>query len=157
LTSDLTVELSGKIDSAGILLEDVEVISGDGVAVLYLAKGTRALDASGKPLDSITVTTVQPGEISDEYYIYGWAYAFSPHGARFDLPARLTISYDRSLIPWDADEYSPQFGYFDEAESTWIGIEVTADFKLHCVTAEVDRLGAYVLAFRFFSDEPPIS
>ena len=147
-----TVELLGKIDSAGILLEDVEVISDDGIAVLYLAKGTSALDASGKPLDSITVTAGPPQVLSDEYAIYGLAYDFSLHEAIFDPSAQLTISYDRQLMPFDADEYSPIFGYFDEAESTWIWIEVTADFKTCCITAEIDRLGTYVIAFGIVSE-----
>ena len=150
------MELLGKIDSAGILLEDVEVISDDGIAVLYLAKGTRALDASGKPLVSITVTAGPPQILSDEYNIYGLAYDFSLQEARFDPSARLTISYDRELIPWDADEFIPKIGYFDEAESTWIWVDVTADFKLFCVTVEIDRLGTYVLAFGFY-EEPPAS
>jgi len=50
------VELSGKIDTAGILLEDIEVISDDGRAVLRLAKRMRVVDAQGQAPDFITVT-----------------------------------------------------------------------------------------------------
>lgn len=157
LPPSVTVELSGKIDSAGILLEDVKVISGDGVAVLYLAKGTRALDASGKALDSITVTAGPPQVPSYERYLYGLAYDFNPRGARFDPPARLTISYDPSLIVWGVNEYSPQFGYFEEVESTWIWLDVTADFNIHCVTAGIDHLGTFVLSFEIWPAPPPMS
>ena len=143
----VTVELSGKIDDAGMLLEDVEVISGDGVAVLYLAKGTRVVDASGKPLDSITVTAGPPEVPWYEHYLYGLAYDFSPGGARFDPSARLTISYDPTLLDQDIVKDKPQIGYFEEAELAWIWLEVTADLDIHCVTAGIDHLGTFIVSF----------
>lgn len=146
----VTVELSGKVDSAGILLEDVELISADGLAVLYLGKGTKVVDASSQPLDSITVTA-RPSEALPpwEYALIGLAYDFSPRGARFDPPALLTISYDPSLIPPHADKNRPQMGYFEEAESgwtTWTWLEVTADLDIHCVAAEIEHLGTFIVS-----------
>jgi len=147
----------GKIDSAGILLEDVEVISSDGVVTLRLAKGTRAIDESGKPLDSITVTAEEPKVLPTGYYIYLWAYNFSPNGASFDTLSELIVYYDPSLIDWEGDEFQPQFGYFNEEELTWDPVDTTADFDTRCVTTQIDRLGTYVLAFRGWGDEAPIS
>jgi hypothetical protein len=144
------VELSGKVDDAGILLEDVEIISGDGLAILHVAKGTKVLDAGDRALDSITVTARLP----DEWYLSGLAYDFSPGDTRFDSPARLTISYDPSPIIPEPEEYSALMGYFDEAESSWTWLEVTADIDVHCVTAEVDHLGTFIVAFEIWYELP---
>jgi len=59
------VELSGKVDTAGILLEDVDVISGDGIAILHLAKGTKALDAQGLPLALDPETRMEDSLVMD--------------------------------------------------------------------------------------------
>ncbi len=143
----VTVELSGKVDSAGILLEDIEIVSADAVAVLYLAKGTKVLDASGKPLNSITVTAGPPQAPSYERYLFGLAYVFSPGGARFDPPAWLTMTYDLTHLPGElVDEGMTQIAYFEEAESTWTWLDSTADLDKDCVTAEIDYLGSFIVS-----------
>jgi hypothetical protein len=148
----VTVELSGEVDSAGILLEDVEIVSGDGVATLHLAKGTKVLDASGRLLDSITVSGRRPQAPSNERYLFGLAYDFSPVGARFDPSARLTMTYDLTDLPEGlVDEGMTQVGYFEEAESTWTWLDSTADLDKDCVTAEIDHLGSFIVSLVIWS------
>lgn len=146
----VTVELSEKVDSAGVLLEDVQVISGDSVAMLYLVKGTRVLDAS-QPLNSVTVTVKPPqaqAETDPTVSLSELAYDFSPRGATFDPPARLTLSYEPP-VPLPGSEVSgPRIGYFREAESTWTWLDVTADLDIHHVTAEIDHLGTFIVLFK---------
>jgi hypothetical protein len=154
LVPPVSVELEGKVDDAGILLEEVEVISGDGVATLHLAKGTKVLDAGDRALDSITVTARLPEAASYKWHLSDLAYDFSPGDTRFDPLARLTISYDPSLIIPEAEGYSALMGYFDEAESSWTWLEVTADIDVHCVTAEVDHLGTFIVAFEIWYELP---
>ena len=74
----VTVSLAGKIDAGGVLLQDVEIASFDGVAVLKLAKGTKALDASGKPLGVVTVTPARPETPWYTFSLYNLVYEFQP-------------------------------------------------------------------------------
>jgi len=143
----VTVELSDKVDSAGILLENVEVISADGVAILRLGEGTKVVDAQGQPLNSITVTGRRPQAPSYERYLFGLAYDFSPGGARFDPPVPLTMNYDLTQLPRElVDEGMTQIGYFEAAESTWTWLDSTADLDKDCVTAEIDHLGSFIVS-----------
>jgi hypothetical protein len=153
----VTVELSDRVDSAGILLETVEVASGDGVAILHLAKGTKVLGASGQPLDSITISAGSPQAPPDDFYRYlsGLTYDFSPGGMSFDPPARLTMSYDPALLPSDVDETRPQIAYFDAAESAWTYLDVTVDLDAHRMSADINHLGAFSVVFDFYA--PPVS
>jgi hypothetical protein len=148
----VTVELSDKVDSTGTLLGDVEVISGDGVAVLYIAKGTKVVDAQGLPLDFIAVTARWSEEESYEQYpSIGLVYDFAPGGARFEPPAQLIMSYDPSLITREINKYSVQVAYFDTAESIWIRLEGKADVDINTVIAEIEYLGSFIISFEWYS------
>ena len=85
--------LSGRLDASGALTEDVEVRSEDGLAVLQLPRGTKALDAQGRPLAAISVTAARLPLRADLAYV-GLVYEFGPDGATLAPPAPLTISYD---------------------------------------------------------------
>ena len=144
------VELSGKIDTAGILLEDVEVISDDGRAVLRLAKTMRVVDAQGQAPDSITVTARPRGESppGSKWWLCGLRYDFNPKGVTFSPPAQLTISYDPSLVNLEeVNLYNPRLGCFEEADLTWTWLDVIADWDNHCLTAAITSTGIFVASF----------
>ena len=89
----LSVSLSGRLDAAGAVTEDVEMISEDGLAVLKLPRGTKVLDAQGQPPAAITVTaTGLPGR-TDAAWV-GEAYEFSSEQVTLDprhrLPSAMT-------------------------------------------------------------------
>jgi len=147
------VELSGKIDTSGILLEDIEVISDDGHAILLLSKRMRMVDAQGKAPDSITVTARPRGESppGSEWWLCGLRYDFNPKGVTLSPPAQLTISYDPSLVNLEeVNVYNPRLGCFEEADLTWTWLDVTADWDNHCITAEITRTGVFVVSFEIW-------
>ena len=151
------VELSGKIDTAGILLEDIEVISDDGRAVLRLAKGTRVVDAQGQAPGSITVTAGPSGKSPSggDWWLCGSRYDFNPKGVTFSPPAELTISYDPSLVNLEVvNGYNARFGCFEEADLTWTWLEVTADWNSHCLTAAITGTGVFVVSFEIWPRFP---
>jgi len=91
---ELSATLSAGPDATGVLTEDVQVVSEDGLAVLSLARGTKVLDAQGQPVASITVTVADTLAASETFARVGEGYKFGPEGATLDPPASLTINYD---------------------------------------------------------------
>jgi hypothetical protein len=146
--------LSNEIDRTGILQEDVEVASGDGYAILHLEKGTRVSDAQGQPPDSISVTVRPPEVPSFGRYLSRSMYDFNPGGVIFDTPVSLTICYDPSIVAPEGDEKSAQIGYFNEVESSWTWLKVKVDLDKHCVSAEIDHLGAFIVSFEIWFSMP---
>ena len=80
------------LGTGGSLTEDARVVSGDGRAVLSLAKGTKLTDAQGQPLASIRLTAKRL-PLRPDVGVVG-LYEFQPNGATLDPPATLTIGYD---------------------------------------------------------------
>ncbi len=60
LPPPVTVDLSGKVDSQGVLLETVRITSSDGMLTTILPSGSRLLDAQGRPVRSLTLTAYRP-------------------------------------------------------------------------------------------------
>ena len=142
--------LSGKIDANGVLLTDVEVTSEDGVAALTLDRGTKAVDAAGRPLTSIDVVSKLALTPWYDYSIYKSTYELQPVGAVFDRPVLLTFTYNASYIPDATGEAAAVIGYFDSAASEWVAVpDVQVDTVLKHVSVKIERLGTYALAYPF--------
>ena len=60
LPPPVTVDLSSKTDSQGVLLETVRITSSDGMLTATLPAGSRVLDAIGRPVRSLTLTPYRP-------------------------------------------------------------------------------------------------
>src|SRR3990170_4743717 len=56
LPPPVTVDLSTKVDSQGVLLGTVRITSSDGMLTATLPAGSRVLDAMGRPVRSLTLT-----------------------------------------------------------------------------------------------------
>ena len=108
---ELSATLSAGPDATGVLTEDVEVVSDDGLAVLKLPRGTKVLDAQGQPLAAITVTAMRLTLRDDAAWV-GLAYEFGPEGATLDPLALLTISYDpRANYPFAYQDIDTKLVY----------------------------------------------
>lgn len=92
-----TQDLSDRIDEKGTILENVTVVSSDGLATFIIPKGTKALDVDGKPLKSITIEQGAAMKVQLTTPV-GKAYTLLPEGATFDPPATLVISYDEKAL-----------------------------------------------------------
>ena len=167
-----SVSLSGRLDASGALTEDIEVISEDGLAVLKLPSGTRALDAQGQPLPAITVTAARLTLRTDLAWV-GLAYEVGPDGATLDPPAPLTITYDpRANYPFayqDVDTSLVYLAYIGEtgpvgpalASAKGVKAGLTSGLggaatggtggEIPAVSARVDHLGTFVLYCEVFS------
>ncbi len=126
LPPPVTVDLSGKINSLGFMLETVQVVSSDGRAKLTLPKGAVVLDEEKHPPKSITCTPFQPPE-SQDGLVVGLAYEWAAGEAAGELghqgtimpPATITITYDPPPANPRIDPNNPDMPCWWEAEGMW--------------------------------------
>ena len=149
------------LGTGGSLTEDVQVISEDGLAVLGLARGTKVMDAQGRPLSSVTMTARRLPLRTDAAWV-GLAYEFGPEGATLDPPASLTINYNpRAYYPFQVHGLTyPSFWQNIDARRvylTYLAEEgplhpplAVVDSPTALVTAKIDRLGTIILYCALF-------
>jgi len=154
---ELSATLSSGPDATGVLTEDVQVVSDDGLAVLTLPRGTKVLDAQGQPLAAITVTARRLPFRDDVAWV-GEAYEFGPAGATLDPPAPLAISYDpRANYPFAYEDIDTTVVYMAYLGGNGPVRPALArvEGKTASITAKIDHLGAFVLFCDVF--RPPVS
>lgn len=151
-----TATLSGKQDATGILTEDIQVWSREGLAVLTLSKGTKVLDVKGQPLSAITVTTKSSPLRTDIAFV-GSTYEFGPTGATLDPPASLTIRYNPSAYyPFDYQTQPSTFRFqeidISQVYMTYFGDKgpirpalTSSPRSAASVTAKIDHLDTFIL------------
>ncbi|MDD1677898.1 MAG: PKD domain-containing protein, partial [Methanomicrobiales archaeon] len=91
----VTVPLS--IDPRGMILHTINLTYADGQVTVTLAEGVTALNAQGKPLESLSLQRVPLDELSSApgnatVSFAGIAYDLQPDGATFSPPATLSVS-----------------------------------------------------------------
>ena len=154
----LSVSLSGRLDATGALIEDVEVVSEDGLAILKLLRGTRVLDAQGQFPAAITVTATGLPRRVDAAWV-GEAYEFRPEQVTLDPPAPLSISYDpRASWPFryqDVDIRQVYMTYHDEKGPLRPAL-ASVEHPTPSVAANVGHLGTFIL-FCEVNSWPPVS
>ena len=136
------------MDTSGTLLEDSDLASMDGRAVLHLDKGTRVLNKEGQPIDSISISARPPKAEITYSLLSSPTYDIDPRGAILDPPGQLTIRYDEPLDFLGIDPNNPQLGSScGELELNWEILDAQADIDALTATAQVDRLGAFIVIF----------
>jgi hypothetical protein len=144
----MTYALSEKMDEVGVLIDDSSLASADGRAVLHLKQGTRILGEDGQPVQSITITTRPPKAEIEYSALSSPTYEISPRGAVVEPAGRLSISYDNPSIFFGIDPNDPQVGAScGELEIDWEILDTQADIDALSATAEVDRLGSFIVIF----------
>src|SRR3990170_5336166 len=95
LPPPVTVDLSSKTDSQGVLMETVRITSSDGRLTSTLPRGSRLLDGKGRPVKSLTLTPYRPPESMDGVVV-GLAYKWDEVATwgNVDPTGNVTISYD---------------------------------------------------------------
>lgn len=154
----LSVSLSGRLDAAGALTEDVRVVSEDGLAVLELPRGTKVLDAQGQLPAAITVTATGLPRRMDAAWV-GEAYEFSPEQVTLAPPAPLSISYDpRASWPFRYQDVDIRQVYmtYDGEKGPLRPALASVEHPTPSVTANVGHLGTFVL-FCEVNSWPPVS
>ncbi|MDY6965768.1 MAG: cohesin domain-containing protein [Halobacteriota archaeon] len=107
-------------DTTGKVTSTATIYSSDGKTMLTIPEGTTTLDAEGKPLSSISVSSTRVGGT-----IY--AYDFAPDGATFDPEITITFKFDQGEVSegetviikvWDGTEWIPLETTVDSSENT---------------------------------------
>lgn len=141
-------DLSEKMDENGVLIEDCDLASMDGRAVLHIDKGTRVLNADGQPVRSITIT-IKPPEAQIEYSVLSSpTYEIDPRGAFVEPLGQLSINYDNPSILLGVDPQDPQIGAScGEFEYDWELLGVEAEMDSSTVKGDIERLGSFIVIF----------
>ena len=125
--SYFTVDFLGKVTSVpmswdGSLAVPLLATSPDGTASLKIDKGTKVLDAAGKPVDKLTIRTIdsQPLPLLPDATMVGDIYSLTPSDLVFDKPATLTLSFSSSEVPEGTLSLTMVYG----SETSWHEVEV---------------------------------
>jgi len=156
----ITVDLAGKIDGQGVLLEAVQVGSSDGRATLTIPKGATVLDAGGKPAEAITCNSYEPPE-SGEGVIVGQAYDFGGEvaGGTINPPATLTVTYDPPPSQPRIDPSRPDIAVWSPERNQWVKspFPVTVDQAGSSLTSLQGNFLPVVVIFWYVDMTPPVT
>jgi hypothetical protein len=129
-------------------MEDYDLASMDGRAVLHLDKGTRVLDVEGQPIETIIIKTKSPKAEIPYSMMSSPTYDIGPRGAILEPPGRLTIQFDTPPDFQGIDPNDPQIGAScGEREVDWEILDTQANVDSFTATADVDRLGSFIVIF----------
>lgn len=154
--SYFTVDFLGKVTSVpmnwdGSLAVPLLATSPDGTASLGMDKGTKVLDAAGKPVDELTIRTVanQPLSLLPNTTMVGNVYDVTPYNVTFDKPATLTLGFSSSEVPEGALSLTIVYG----SGTDWSEIEVewTSIGGLDALSAKINHTGLFVIIARMLS------
>jgi len=155
----LTVDLAGKIDGQGVLLETVQVVSSDGRATLTIPKGATVLDAGGQPAEAITLTSYEPPE-SKEGVMVGQAYYFGGEvaGGTINPPATLTMTYDPPPADPRTDPSKPDIAVWWPERNLWVKspFPVTVDLASRTLTSLQGNFLPVAVIFWYVDTTPPV-
>lgn len=130
-----------KTDSQKRVLVSYTKESPDGKAKLIIPEGTTALDADGKSLKSISISSTQIGGTI-------MACNLGPSGATFDPKVTLIFEFDSGDV---SGGETVVVKFFDGSE--WIPLETTVDITKNTATAKVSHFSVFAL----FIEEKSIS
>ena len=148
----------------GMLAQDVQIVSQDGLASFRLPKGTLVLDPIGQPPATLTVTAREL-PLRTDIGLVGMAYEFGPEGVTLNPPAALTITFDhKSFYPFkyqDIDCGHMHMAFYDWKTVTTFNnsrggpvvpwLDVTVNSVTHSATTKIDHLGTVILFCEVFT------
>lgn len=157
--SYFTVDFLGKVTSVpmswdGSLAVPLLATSPDGTASLKIDKGTKVLDAAGKPVDKLTIRTIDslPLPLLPDTTMVGDIYSLTPSDLVFDKPATLTLSFSPSEVPEGALSLTIVYG--SEAGLHEVEVERTTIGGLEALSARINHTSMFAIIARmvYFSE-----
>lgn len=138
------------ISNEGEITRDTVVKSKNSDATLTLYKGTKAIDASGNPVNAIRVTPFSygPAGIPADATDHGLYFKFEPSGTTFSQDVMITMEFN----PEDFEGRTPVI-YTYTSEGGWIALETTVDWENGRATAMISHFSFYAL---FGTDAEPV-
>ena len=148
----IVIELSGIIDSGGIIQKDfqqenIKYNQKNWIVRLEIKSGTRALTKENTALQEIKIqpsTTPPPSPPSGED-ILGFVADFSPGGATFSSPLSVTFEYDPALLPPGVNDSNLALAYFDTQTGKWIICDYTIDAANHSITGYISHFTLFAI------------
>jgi hypothetical protein len=129
------------LSSTGMAKYGIELTTTDGQVSLSIPAGTRILNSDGNPLELLSIKPAASIPPSDKQVIT--VYEFSPAGATFTPPVRLTIKYNPSDLVKGTPENALQIFLWDGTQ--WKVELSTVDTQNKTVSAGCSRCGLYAL------------
>jgi hypothetical protein len=154
--SYFTVDFLGKVTSVpmswdGSLAVPLLATSPDGTASLKIDKGTKVLDAAGKPVDKLTIRTIDSLllPLLPNTTRVGDIYSLTPSDLVFDKPATLTLSFSHSEVPEGALSLTIVYG--SEADLHEVEVERTTIGGLEALSARINHTSMFAIIARMVS------
>jgi len=142
----LSTKTEASVDSQGKLKTSVQVTSADGAISLSIDADTILLDKDGKPLQFIQAAIDPTLPLPPEgAYIVGAVYVLRPHGATFNPPLKLTISYDPEELPGGVRESNVYIAPYDEGTGWGMWHYKRVDTENHRVTTQVNYFARFAI------------
>ena len=138
------LQVAGKIDEKGLVKQTFQIASPDNKADIRLTSGTIALTADKQPVSEITMATDPSPPASKDSVIVGQAYNIQPEGANFEPPVRISLKYDKSLLPENVKEDELVIAYFNPV-SGWVKLPGYVDKDQQTVTADVGHFSLFTI------------
>jgi hypothetical protein len=141
-------------DPNGIVQSTCQLKTSDGKLTLDIAKGTRLLDSSGKPLKSLSAALKPspPAPPSDAAIIL--AYELGPNGATFSPPITLEYTYESNDIPEGVAEERLVIASYDEISGEWVKLDSIVDTEANTIMAKTSHLTLFAV-FGYKVEAPP--
>jgi len=156
-TKYFTVDFQGKLTSVplrwdGSLAVPMLATSPDGTASLKIDKGTKVLDAAGKPVDEIAIAIMvfpQLPTLPPNTIIIGDIHSFASSNLVFDKPATLTLGFSHSEVPEGTISLTMVYG----SETSWseVEVELTSIGGLDALSARINHTGMFTIVAKTIS------
>jgi beta propeller repeat protein len=127
------------INYLGVVTQTTVLESADKLATVAIGQGVTALDASGKPLSSVSITTLASSEIpavpqGTALDFVGIAFELQPDGATFS--PSITVTFTVQNARW-GQHYAIR--EFDHTTQSWIDLPTTYNPASGTISASVTR------------------
>lgn len=136
--------LGSRINSEGVITEDVTALSSDALGYLMINEGIIALNKLGNPLYGIIILeTEAPPPPPADFSFFGSVYDFGPDGATFEPAITLIFTYDPALLPKGVSYKCLVIAMWDKATGKWVLLDSTVN--TNTVTAQVRHFTAFAI------------
>jgi len=156
-TKYFTVDFLGKVTSVpmnwdGSLAVPLLATSPDATASLGIDKGTKVLDAAGKPVDEIAIAIMvfpQLPTLPPNTIIIGDIHSFTSSNLVFDKPATLTLGFSHSKVPEGTLSLTMVYG----SETSWseVEVELTNIGGLDALSAKINHTSMFTIIAKTIS------
>jgi len=150
-TKYFTVDFLSKVTSVpmswdGSLAIPLLATNPEGTASLEIDKGTKVLDAAGKPVDEIAIAIMvfpQLPTLPPNTIIIGDIRSFTSSNLVFDKPATLTFGFSHSEVPEGTLSLTMVYG----SETSWseVEVELTTIGGLDALSAKISHTGVFAI------------